>query len=99
MPEFERHKTDYPGVFYIEVEGPRGKKIEKVYYVRYRRNGKMYEDKVGRQYRDDMTPARASAIRSEKINGKAQLSPCAINYLREVSFYHDVLYRWRKVSY
>jgi len=50
MPEFERHKTDYPGVTYIEAEGPKGKRVEKVYYVRYRRNGKLYEDKVGYQY-------------------------------------------------
>lgn len=70
MPAFIRHKTDYPGVTYIEATGPKGKKIERVYYIRYRRNGVMAEEKVGRQYQNAMTEARASQIRADRIRGK-----------------------------
>ena len=70
MPAFIRHKTDYPGVTYIEATGPKGKKIERVYYIRYRRNGVMVEEKVGRQYQNAMTEARASQIRADRIRGK-----------------------------
>jgi len=65
-----RVKTDYPGVFYIFGEGARGP--EKIYYIRYRRNGKMIEEKAGRQFQDDMTPARASEMRSRRIDKKEQ---------------------------
>ncbi len=35
----------------------------------YRRNGKLIEEKAGRQYQDDMTPARAAGIRTSRIEG------------------------------
>ena len=35
-----------------------------------RRDGKMVEEKAGRQFQDDMTPARASGIRSKRIEGE-----------------------------
>ena len=63
-----RVKTDYAGVFYIIGEGARGP--ERIYYIRYRRDGKMIEEKAGRQFQDDMTPARASEIRSRRIDRK-----------------------------
>ena len=59
----KRCKTDYPGVFYREVERIGGTGLEKVFYVVFKQNGKVYEEKVGRQYADDMTPARAARIR------------------------------------
>ncbi|MGD0658838.1 MAG: site-specific integrase [Syntrophorhabdales bacterium] len=68
MPARSRVKTKYAGVTYIEVEGPGG--TEKVYYIRYRRNGKLIEEKAGRQFRDDMTPARAAGIRTRRIEGR-----------------------------
>lgn len=66
----KRVKTNYPGVYYREAErlGRRG--IEKVYYVVFKKDGKVYEEKVGRQYADAMTPARAAHIRAERIEGK-----------------------------
>ena len=63
-----RKKTDYAGVFYILGEGARGP--ERIYYIRYRREGKMVEEKAGRQFQDDMTPARASEMRSRRIDKK-----------------------------
>lgn len=68
----KRHKTDYPGVFYRESERIGGRGLEKVFYIVFKRDGRVYEEKVGRQYKDDMTPARASRIRGERIEGKRQ---------------------------
>lgn len=70
MPKQERFKTKYAGVYFIEGTGANGRK-ERIYYVQYRRNGKLVEEKAGRQFQDDMTPARASQIRADRIQGKA----------------------------
>ncbi len=66
----KRFNTDYPGVFYREVRRVGGKGAEKVYYVVFKQDNRTVEEKVGFQYRDDMTPARASRIRAERIEGK-----------------------------
>lgn len=65
-----RFKTPYPGVFYrISARiGRRGE--EKVYYIVFKKNGKVHEEKVGRQFSDNMTPAKAAGIRAERIEGK-----------------------------
>jgi integrase len=68
MPANIRTKTKYPGVYYImgtSVEG----KPEKIYYIRYRRDGQMIEEKAGRQTQNDMTPAKANGIRNDRIKG------------------------------
>jgi integrase len=66
----KRHKTNYPGVFYREAERIGGRGLEKVFYIVFKKHGKVMEEKVGRQYADDMTPARAAKIRAERIEGK-----------------------------
>ena len=70
MPVLKREKTNYPGVFYIEGTSPATGKPERIYYIRYRKAGKMIEEKAGRQFQDDMTPARAARLRAERIGGK-----------------------------
>ena len=65
-----RKKTSYPGVFYRESKRIGGKGTEKVYYIVFKKDGKVYEEKAGRQYADDMTPARTACIRAERIEGK-----------------------------
>ncbi|MFO7912080.1 MAG: hypothetical protein R6V15_07945 [Desulfotignum sp.] len=44
-------------------------KPEKSYHIRYRKGGKLVEEKAGRQYQDDMTPAKAAGIRASRIEG------------------------------
>jgi integrase len=66
----KRHKTDYPGVFFREGIRTGGKGTEKIFYVVYKKGGKVFEEKAGRQFKDNMTPAKASGIRSELIEGK-----------------------------
>lgn len=69
MPPLKRRPTNYPGVFYLEGVSVNGRP-EKIYYIRYRKAGKMIEEKAGRQYQDDMTPSRAASLRAAKIDGK-----------------------------
>jgi integrase len=66
----KRFKTPYPGVFYRKAQRVGSKGIEKVYYVVFKKAGRVFEEKVGRQFIDDMTPSRAARIRSERIEGK-----------------------------
>jgi integrase len=69
MPSLQRIKTSYPGVHFVMGKASDGRP-ERIYYIMYRKNGKLIEEKAGRQFKDDMTPARASHIRTEKIEGK-----------------------------
>ncbi len=62
----------YRGVYYRFVARRNGKGREKVFYIVFKKDGKVYEEKVGYQFRDDMTPARASRIRAMRIEGKIQ---------------------------
>lgn len=68
MSKFQRLKTRYPGVFYIEGESVNGKP-ERIFYIRYRKHGKTIEEKAGRQFQDSMTPAQAARIRASRIEG------------------------------
>jgi len=65
-----RHKTKYPGVFYREAKRHTGGGTEKVFYVVFKRDGKVVEEKAGRQFADDMTAARAAGVRAELMEGK-----------------------------
>lgn len=65
-----RFKTKYPGVYYIEGKSVAKSKPERIYYIRYRRNGRQIEEKAGRQFQDDMTPARAATVRAGRMEGK-----------------------------
>lgn len=72
--KIKRHKTSYAGVYYILGTNPTSGKQEKVYHIRYRTrrpDGSWAEhsESAGRQYRDNMTPAKASHIRAERIRG------------------------------
>ena len=71
MPAKKRFKTDYPGVYFIEGQAVTSGKPERIYYIMYRRDGRLIEEKAGRQFQDAMTPAKAARIRSERIEGKA----------------------------
>lgn len=66
----KRHKTKYPGIFFRNAKRIGGKGIEKIYYVVYKKDGKVHEEKAGREYADDMTPSRAGRIRAELIEDK-----------------------------
>ncbi|MHC1713230.1 MAG: tyrosine-type recombinase/integrase [Solidesulfovibrio sp.] len=71
MARQERIKTSYPGVYYVMGTAVATGKPERIYYIFYRKEGRQIEEKAGRQFQDDMTPARAARIRAERIEGKA----------------------------
>jgi integrase len=62
---------DYKGVFFILGTSPVTGEPERIYYIRYRTpDGKMVEEKVGRPGKPDkMTPAKARAIREDRLRG------------------------------
>jgi len=66
----KRFKTDYPGVVYREVDRIGGKGKERVYYIRFKKDNILHEEKVGRSHADNMTPAKASRIRADRIEGR-----------------------------
>ncbi|OGP59970.1 MAG: integrase [Deltaproteobacteria bacterium RBG_13_49_15] len=68
----KRIKTEYPGVFYREAMRIGGKGKEKVYYIVFKKDGKVLEEKAGRQYADDMTAAKAARIRADRIEGRRE---------------------------
>jgi len=71
MPGLKRVKTKYPGVYYVTGRSrTRVGRAERIYYIRYRKNGKEIEEKAGRQFQDEMTPAKAAKIRIECMEGK-----------------------------
>jgi hypothetical protein len=44
-----RHKTTYSGVCYRQVARIGGSGLERVYYIIFKKDGKVFEEKVGRQ--------------------------------------------------
>jgi len=70
MPAQKRYKTTYPGVYYVKGVSVGTGKPEKIYYIRYRKNGKSVEEKAGRQFQNDMTPSRANGTRTRRIEGE-----------------------------
>lgn len=71
MPKNRRIKTGYPGVFYIEGKRVKNGKREKIYYISYRKDGQKIEEKAGKQFKDEMSPAKANNMRSRKIDGSS----------------------------
>jgi hypothetical protein len=65
----KRHPTKYPGVFYREAERIGGPGTEKVFYIVFKHDGKVIEEKCG-QYADNMTEAKAARYRAERIENK-----------------------------
>ena len=67
-PKNKRNRTKYPGVYFINGTSIDGKD-EKIYYIRYRKNEKMIDEKFGRQFQDKATPAKANKARARRISG------------------------------
>jgi integrase len=70
MAKQSRNPTKYPGVYYILSKRTGSDQPERIYYGVYRKNGKLIEEKFGRQFKDDLTPAKANQIRTRRVEGK-----------------------------
>ena len=66
----EAIEVPYAGVFYRIGKRVGGNGSEKIYYVTFKKKRKKIEERVGRQYADQMTPARAANIRADIIEGR-----------------------------
>lgn len=66
----KREKTEYPGVYYRLADRIGGKGKEKVFYIVFKKDGRTLEEKAGRQYADDMTAAKASRLRADRIENR-----------------------------
>jgi integrase len=66
----KRVKTKHVGVYFRLVDrvGAPGK--EKMFYVTFKKAGKLHEEKCGGQFRDSMTEGKAARIRSARIEGR-----------------------------
>jgi hypothetical protein len=71
MAKQVRNKTKYPGVFTVTSTSPATGKPDEIVYIRYKKAGKLIEERVGRTSIGAMTPAKASIIRGERMSGKA----------------------------
>jgi len=69
MPTIPRNKTDYKGVHYIWLKEKKSSVREKMYYIRYRKQGRLLEEKIGGELQGGMTPHLAAIIRENRING------------------------------
>jgi integrase len=92
MPAKKRFKTKYAGVYYIESAVGMTRKPERIYYIMYRKSGRLIEEKVGKQFADDITPARAAGIRSRRMQGKELPNREQREILRAAK--HAELSRW-----
>jgi hypothetical protein len=65
-----KRKTKHPGVYYALKAGRDGR-AERVYYICYRKDGKLVEELAGGQFQDNMTAEGAAHLRMERLNGEA----------------------------
>ena len=65
MPTNQRHKTKYPGVYWIAGTDPQGKRI-RIYHILFRKDGRQIEEKANGY---SMTATKAHTLRVEKIKG------------------------------
>jgi len=72
MAAVGRQSTEYPGIFFRIGSRIGTKGEENIFYAVYKKDGKVIETKIGRQFADKMTPAKASRIRAELIEGKRE---------------------------
>ena len=71
MPPKKRVKTDYKGVYFIEVNRIDKPGTEKMFYYYFRdENGRQREEKAGRQYGPErMGAKKASLLRADRMRG------------------------------
>lgn len=98
MGSLKREKTKYQNVFFVRGIGADGQE-ERIYYIRYRKNGRQIEEKAGRQFRDDMTPARAYAMMADRVRGKEPSNEARRQEAREETWTLDRLWsEYKKVN-
>lgn len=57
-------------MYYVFSSRKRSLSREKTFYIRYRINGQLVEEKAGHQYRDGMTALKAACLRAVRMEGR-----------------------------
>jgi len=70
MPNQKRIKTKYPGVYILFTNSSQSNNQEQTFYIRFRKGKKQIEEKVGKKIQNNMSAAKASQIRLQKVNGQ-----------------------------
>ena len=62
MPKQTRHSTAYSGVYFVELVGD-----DQSFFIRYKQNGKSYEERAGRSSQG-WNAEKASSLRKERLS-------------------------------
>lgn len=73
MPKQVKRKTKYPGVYYTLKDGEKGR-AERVYFISYRKDGKLGEEAAGGQFKDNMTQDGVAHLRNERLHGDPSIN-------------------------
>lgn len=97
--DYPRHPTKYPGVFFrigkrLTSKGQKTEQEERIYYVVIKKNGQVIEERVGRQYADNMTPAKANNKRVAYIEGRE--TPKSIQRKNKKWVFDDIFTEWKQ---
>lgn len=92
MAKQARIKTKYPGVFLVDSISPATGKPDQIIYIRYKKAGKLIEERVGRTSVDAMTPAKAAQTRSLRMAGKSD--PNTVKRAKEKAVKEAEAGRW-----
>jgi integrase len=70
--KMKRVGTGYPGVFYrmVRRRGTKNGELERMYYIFYKKGGRVHEEKVGRASEDNLTPYKVSQILRDRLAGR-----------------------------
>ena len=70
----KRTKTNYQGVYTVEVgrTGGSASQTDKSFVIAYMKDGKLHEERVGREIKDGMTAKKAQLVRLKKVEGEEQ---------------------------
>ena len=66
MPKQNRQITRYNGVYFVDLANG-----DQTYFMRYKKDGKLTEEKAGRK-RQGWTAAKANRLRTERLAGKSE---------------------------
>ena len=65
MPKQERTSTKFNGVYFVELANG-----DQTYFMRYKKDGKLIEEKAGRKTQGWTAP-KANRLRTERLAGKS----------------------------